>query len=61
MVLGIDISTSITGFAIVADEQLVYYDSVDLRKFKDVFDKTIALKEKLLDLYEKSMSVYIYY
>ncbi len=52
MVLGIDISTSITGFAIVADDQLVYYDSVDLRKFKDVFDKTIALKEKLLDLYE---------
>ena len=52
MILGIDISTSITGFAIVADEQLVYYDSVDLRKFKDVFDKTVALKEKLLDLYE---------
>ncbi len=52
MVLGIDISTSITGFAIVADNQLVYYDSVDLRKFKDVFDKTIVLKEKLLDLYE---------
>lgn len=52
MVLGIDISTSITGFAIVADNQLVFYDSIDLRKFKDVFDKTIAIKEKLLDLYE---------
>ena len=39
MVLGIDISTSITGFAIVADGQLVYYDSVDLRKFKNVFEK----------------------
>ena len=52
MILGIDISTSITGFAIVADNQLVYYDSIDLRKFKDVFDKTVALKEKLLDLYE---------
>lgn len=52
MILGIDVSTSITGFAIVADEQIVYYDSVDLRKFKDVFDKTIVLKEKLLDLYE---------
>jgi len=52
MVLGIDISTSITGFAIIADGQLVFYDSIDLRKLKDVFDKTIAVKEKLLDLYE---------
>ena len=52
MVLGIDISTSITGFAVVADGQLVYYDSIDLRKQKNIFDKTIAIKEKLLDLYE---------
>jgi len=52
MVLGIDISTSITGFAIVADGQLVFYDSINLKKFKDVFDKTVAIKEKLLDLYE---------
>ncbi len=52
MVLGVDISTSITGFAIVADEQLVFYDSIDLRKHKNVFDKTIAIKEKILDLYE---------
>jgi len=52
MVLGIDISTSITGFAIVADEQLVYYDSIDMRKHKNIFDKTLAIKEKLLDLYE---------
>ena len=52
MVLGIDISTSITGFAVVADGQLVFYDSVDLRKHKNIFDKTIAMKEKLLDIYE---------
>lgn len=52
MVLGVDISTSITGFAVVADGQLVYYDSIDLRKHKNVFDKTIAIKEKILDLYE---------
>ena len=42
MVLGVDISTSITGFAIVADDQIVYYDSIDLRKFKNVFDKLIS-------------------
>jgi len=52
MVLGIDVSTSITGFAIVAEGQLLYYDSVDLRKYKNIFDKTIALKEKLMDIYE---------
>ena len=52
MILGVDVSTSITGFAIVADNQLVYYDSIDMRKHKNVFDKTIAIKEKILDLYE---------
>mgnify|MGYP003135642176 CR=1 FL=1 len=52
MILGVDVSTSITGFAVVADGQLVYYDSIDLRKHKNVFDKTIAIKEKILDLYE---------
>jgi len=52
MILGIDISTSITGFAIIAEGQIVYYDSIDLRKHKNVFDKTIAIKEKLLDLFE---------
>ena len=52
MILGVDVSTSITGFAIVADNQLVYYDSIDMRKHKNVFDKTIAIKEKILDLFE---------
>jgi len=52
MVLGIDISTSITGFAVIAEGELVFYDSIDLRKYKNIFDKTIAIKEKLLDLYE---------
>ncbi len=52
MILGVDVSTSITGFAIVADDEIVFYDSIDLRKFKNVFDKTVAIKEKILDLYE---------
>ena len=52
MILGVDVSTSITGFAIVADNEIVFYDSIDLRKYKNVFDKTIAIKEKILDLYE---------
>ena len=52
MILGVDVSTSITGFAVVADGVLVYYDSIDLRKHKNIFAKTIAIKEKILDLYE---------
>jgi Holliday junction resolvasome RuvABC endonuclease subunit len=52
MILGVDVSTSITGFAIVADGVLVYYDSIDLRKYKNIFAKTVAIKEKILDLYE---------
>ena len=48
MILGVDISTSITGFAIVADGELVYYDSIDLRKYKDIFDKNQA---QTIDVY----------
>ena len=46
MILGIDISTSITGFAIVAEGEIVFYDSVDLRKYKNLFEKA----ERLTDL-----------
>jgi|TARA_E500000331_G_scaffold357433_1_gene419122 hypothetical protein len=52
MILGVDVSTSITGFAIIADGEIVFYDSVDLRKQKNVFDKAVTIKEKILDIYE---------
>ena len=52
MILGIDISTSITGFAIVGDDQLLHYSSVDLRKHKGVFAKAIAVREYLENLFE---------
>ena len=52
MILGVDISTSITGFAIVADGQLLYYDSVDLRKYKSFFEKAEVIKNKLTDIFE---------
>ena len=53
MILGLDISTSITGFAIVADGQLLWCDSVDLRKLKDPFDKAEKIKEKMLQIYSE--------
>jgi Holliday junction resolvasome RuvABC endonuclease subunit len=52
MILGVDISTSITGFAIVADGNLLYYDSIDLRKYKNFFKKAEVIKEKLTDIFE---------
>ena len=52
MVLGIDISTSITGFAIVGDGQLLHYSSIDLRKHKGAFAKADIIKEYLTDFYE---------
>tara|TARA_R110000824_G_scaffold32672_1_gene105279 strand:+ start:20932 stop:21504 length:573 start_codon:yes stop_codon:yes gene_type:complete len=52
MILGLDISTSITGVSVVADGELVYYDSIDLRKYKDIFEKSTQIKEKLMDLFE---------
>ncbi len=52
MVLGIDISTSITGFAVVGDGQLLHYSSVNLRKQKGIFAKANFLKEYIEDLFE---------
>ena len=62
MILGIDVSTSITGFSVIdGNGQLVYFSNVDLRKHKDFFKKAIVTKEHILDLYEKYdvTSVYI--
>jgi len=52
MILGIDISTSITGFSIVGDGQLLHYSSIDLRKYNNVFKKASILKEYLEDFFE---------
>ena len=43
MILGVDISTSITGFAVIAEDELVYYDYIDLRKEKNVFAKILDI------------------
>jgi len=55
MILGIDVSTSITGFAVIAEGEIVFYDSVDLRKYKNLFEKAERIKEalfKLMDNYQ---------
>ena len=52
MILGIDISTSITGFAVVAEGEIVFYDSVDLRKYKNLFEKAERIKEAIFNLFD---------
>ena len=52
MILGIDISTSITGFAVFGEGQLLHYSSVDLRKYKGIFKKAEVLKEYIEDFFE---------
>ena len=52
MILGIDISTSITGFAVVGDGQLLHYSMIDLRKHKGAFAKAEALREHIADFFE---------
>ena len=54
MILGLDVSTSITGIAI-SDEhgKIIHHDYIDTRnkrKYPDLFDVVIAIKEKLEDV-----------
>ena len=55
MILGLDISTSITGYALVDENtgQLVEYGSFNLKKCKDVFDKGLLMKGSLVELLER--------
>jgi len=52
MILGIDVSTSITGFAIVGDNEILHYSICDLRKHNGVFEKAEAVREYLTELFE---------
>ena len=51
MILGLDVSTSITG-ATVMDSQgkVVYNEAWDLRKYKQFFQKAVITKNKIYDL-----------
>ena len=52
MILGLDVSTSITGFAVIAEGEIVFYDSVDLRKYKNLFEKAERIKEAIFNLFD---------
>ena len=51
MILGLDISTSITGATIVDDcGKIVYNEAWDLRKYKDFFQKAEVIKSKIWEV-----------
>ena len=53
MILGIDVSTSITGFAITDKEgKIVLSEACDLRRDKDFFSKCLTIRAKILDILE---------
>ena len=54
MILGLDVSTSITGATVLDDTgEIVYNTAWDTRKFKDIFKKATYVKEQIHDLYDK--------
>ena len=57
MILGLDISTSITGYTILDDEgSVIEIGHIDLRKQKDFFDKARACQERFQELDRQSKS-----
>lgn len=62
IILGLDISSSITGFALVnADtSELLLYDHIDLRKKKCVFEKAKYVKEYLINIKSSANITHIY-
>ena len=53
MILGIDISTSITGFAIIDNTgKIMFSEACDLRRDKTFFSKCLTIRAKIIDILE---------
>lgn len=53
MILGLDVSTSITGICVLNNNEIVFNDYIDTRKNKCFFEKTEKVKEYLKELFVK--------
>ena len=54
MFLGLDISTSITGFTLLSDSgDVVLCDYINLKKLSNLFDKAKTVENTLQELFEK--------
>ena len=53
MILGLDISTSITGFTVMSEDgKVVCNGAWDTRKFKNIFEKATYVKQELCELHD---------
>ena len=51
MILGLDISTSITGMTILDEQgEIIYNDAIDTKKYKSMFEKAQAVRQRLQEL-----------
>ena len=51
MILGLDISTSITGMTILDEQgEIIYNDAIDTKKYKSMFEKAHAVRQRLQEL-----------
>ncbi len=51
MILGLDVSTSITGITLLDhDSKVIHNFAIDTRKYKDFFEKAVAVEKALEDL-----------
>jgi len=58
LILGIDVSTSITGFAVIdSDGKIILSEACDLRKHKDFFSKCLIIREFILDICDKHCAI----
>ncbi len=54
MIIGLDISTSITGITVLDDDgEIILNEAWDLRKYKDFFDKALFVEEQIKWLFQK--------
>ena len=61
MILGLDVSTSITGATVIdSDGKIVYNEAWDLRKYKDFFQKAEVVKGKIWELEDTFLIKEIY-
>ena len=53
MILGLDVSTSITGYTLIDGDKIVLNGAWDTRKYKDFFEKVKHVKAGLEEIYEQ--------
>ena len=60
MILGLDVSTSITGATLLSDDgKVIYNEAWDTRKYKNFFEKARFVEEQLKQLPSGIKKVYI--